>query len=253
MTVRLAFALVTAVEPDVLIIDEALAVGDQHFQKKCIERIDSFRRSGCTILFCSHSLYHVRQLCDVALWLDGGQQKAFGDTESVLSVYEAHVRAQDKATHATTEATATQHGNRPANAGDPASPARIVSVDVENLAEGQPPRLDSADLVITMVARAPAGEQPNFGVMLEQAHGAGITSAGTLNDGVIPTPLGDGLWQAQIRFTELPLHSGEYLVSVFLFDSQGLIVYEQWLHCASFRQIYALSTPGLVRLPHRWE
>lgn len=252
MTVRLAFALVTAVEPDVLIIDEALAVGDQHFQKKCIERIDSFRRSGCTILFCSHSLYHVRQLCDVALWLDGGQQKAFGDTESVLSVYEAHVRAQDKAAH-DMEPTAIQRNGLPPNSGDPSSPAHIVSVNVANLAEGHPPRLDSEDLVITMVARAPAGEQPNFGVMLEQAHGAGITSAGTLNDGIPPTPLGDGLWQAKIRFTELPLHSGEYLVSVFLFDSQGLIVYEQWMHCASFRQIYALSTPGLVRLPHRWE
>lgn len=257
MTVRLAFALVTAVEPDVLIIDEALAVGDQHFQKKCIERIDSFRRSGCTILFCSHSLYHVRQLCDVALWLDGGQQKAYGDTESVLSVYEAHVRAQDKATHDAAAATAQGGGEAGraalASPDDATGPARIVSVEVENLAEGQPPRLDSEDLVITLVARVPAGEQPNFGVMLEQAHGAGITSAGTLNDGVPPTPLGNGLWQARIRFTALPLHSGEYLVSAFLFDSQGLIVYEQWLHCASFRQIYALSTPGLVRLPHRWE
>ncbi len=73
MVVRLAFALVTAVEPDLLIIDEALAVGDQRFQKKCIERIEAFRRNGCTILFCSHSPYHVRHLCDVALWLDGGQ------------------------------------------------------------------------------------------------------------------------------------------------------------------------------------
>ena len=53
MVVRLAFALVTAVEPDVLIVDEALAVGDQHFQKKCIERIEVFRNNGCTILFCS--------------------------------------------------------------------------------------------------------------------------------------------------------------------------------------------------------
>ena len=68
MAVRLAFAMVTAVQPDVLIIDEALAVGDQHFQKKCIERIMPFRRSGCTILFCSHSPYHIRHLCDRALW-----------------------------------------------------------------------------------------------------------------------------------------------------------------------------------------
>ena len=69
MVVRLAFALVTAVQPEVLIIDEALAVGDQHFQKKCVQRIEAFRRNGCTVLFCSHSLYHVRQLCDQALWL----------------------------------------------------------------------------------------------------------------------------------------------------------------------------------------
>ena len=97
MSVRLAFALVTAVEPDVLVIDEALAVGDQHFQKKCVERITEFRNKGCTILFCSHSQYHIRQLCNVALWLDGGCVKAMGSTDAVLSSYEAHVRAQDQA------------------------------------------------------------------------------------------------------------------------------------------------------------
>ena len=89
MTVRLAFALVTAVQPDVLIIDEALAVGDQQFQKKCVERIDQFRANGCTILFCSHSLYHVRHLCDVALWLDQGSVRALGPTEEALAAYEA--------------------------------------------------------------------------------------------------------------------------------------------------------------------
>ncbi len=92
MVVRLAFALVTALEPDLLIIDEALAVGDQHFQKKCIERIQSFRDHGCTILFCSHSPYHVRHLCDVALWLDHGRMMEFGSTEAVLGAYEKHSR-----------------------------------------------------------------------------------------------------------------------------------------------------------------
>ena len=92
MAVRLAFALVTAVQPDVLIIDEALAVGDQHFQKKCIERIMAFRSNGCTILFCSHSPYHIRHLCDVALWLDGGQVAQFGATEPVLAAYDQHTR-----------------------------------------------------------------------------------------------------------------------------------------------------------------
>ena len=70
-------------------------MGDQHFQKKCIERIQSFREAGCAILFCSHSMYHIRQLCDVAMWLDKGQVMAFGETEGVVSAYEAHSRAQD--------------------------------------------------------------------------------------------------------------------------------------------------------------
>lgn len=93
MAVRLAFALVTAVQPDVLIIDEALAVGDQHFQKKCIERIMAFRSNGCTILFSlAQPLTTFAILCDVALWLKGGQVAQFGATEPVLAAYDQHTR-----------------------------------------------------------------------------------------------------------------------------------------------------------------
>ena len=95
MAVRLAFALVTAVQPDVLIIDEALAVGDQHFQKKCVERITAFRNSGCTILFCSHSPYHIRHLCDRALWLKAGEIAQFGGTEEVLAAYDVYTRQRE--------------------------------------------------------------------------------------------------------------------------------------------------------------
>ena len=267
MTVRLAFALVTAVEPDLLIIDEALAVGDQHFQKKCVERIEAFRQRGCTILFCSHSLYHVRQLCDVVLWLDKGQQRAFGDTESVLASYEAFVRAQETASDASgTPATGTAALPAGAPASSPAhraplpGQAGIVAVelgegpeDLDASTPGLPPLLRSRDLVITVTARGLGEEMPHIGLMLEQAHGAGITTAGTLQDGTEPTPLGNGLWRARLRFTDLPLHSGEYVVSAFLFDRQGLVVYEQWLHCAPFRHVDPHSTPGLLRLPHRWE
>ena len=257
MAVRLAFALVTAIEPDVLILDEALAVGDQHFQKKCVERIDVFRRNGCTILFCSHSLYHVRQLCDVALWLDAGRQRAFGDTEGVLASYEAYVRAQDPAGGSADAAAAVLDtpAHAPRTAGQPLpGQAGIVSVQVEALDGTTPvPLLQSPDLVVTVVAQAPAGECPSIGIMLEQAHGVGITSLTTHNDGVQPQPLGNGLWQARLRCPDLPLHTGEYVLSVYLFDSQGLVVYEEWMRCALFKHRHPLSMPGLVRLPHHWE
>ena len=252
MVVRLAFALVTAVEPDLLIIDEALAVGDQHFQKKCVERIEQFRRNGCTILFCSHSLYHVRQLCDAALWLDKGAQRAFGDTEDVLAAYEAFVRSQD----GEPDVPAVASPSPSTQASPPPGQASIVSAQVAHLAQvddSTVPVLQSPDLELTVTVQAPPGECPCIGMMLEQAHGVGVTSTSTQKAGVTPRHLGDGRWQARLRFPALPLHTGEYVISVYLFDSHGLVVYEQWMRCVHFRHVFAQSVPGLVRLPHVWD
>jgi lipopolysaccharide transport system ATP-binding protein len=257
MVVRLAFALVTAVEPDVLIVDEALAVGDQHFQKKCVERIEAFRGNGCTILFCSHSLYHVRQLCDAAIWLDGGTQRAWGPTERVLAAYESHVREQnlqgDVGLPAGKPVDGTQ-GASTAQSGELGSERRgaIVSVNVSGLGAGQPPLLSGPDLRVEIVARLADGEVPHMGLMLEQAHGVGITVAATHADRTLPVRGADGLWRGTVTFPDLPLHSGEYVLSAYLADSQGLVIYDEWHHCTHFSWEYPSLVPGLVQLPHRW-
>lgn len=258
MTVRLAFALVTAVEPDLLIIDEALAVGDQHFQKKCVERIEAFRRNGCTILFCSHSLYHIRHLCDVTLWLDHGTVRGLGPTEEVLASYEAHVRqlalrqqAPAPAEDAATAAVAPAAAAADAAAGE----AALLSVAVDGLRPAggdELPLLPGPDLRVTLRARARMDEAPSFGVMLEQLHGVGITSVASHADGVAPRALAPGVWQMALSFPDFPLHSGEYVLSAYLFDAQGLVVYDQWMHCTAFKWTYPSVTPGLVRLPHHW-
>ncbi len=258
MVVRLAFALVTAVEPDVLIVDEALAVGDQHFQKKCVERIETFRENGCTILFCSHSLYHVRQLCDAALWLDGGKQRAWGPTERVLSGYESHVREQnqqgDVKRQATVDANCRDGAAQSASVPPLASERRgaIVSVNVPGLGSGQPPLLPGPDLQVEIVAQLAEGEQPHMGVMLEQSHGVGITVVATHADRTAPVRCADGLWRATVTFQNLPLHSGEYVLSAYLADSKGLVIYDEWHHCTLFAWEYPSLVPGLVQLPHRW-
>jgi len=260
MTVRLAFALVTAVEPDVLIVDEALAVGDQHFQKKCIERIERFKHNGCTILFCSHSLYHVRHLCDTTLWLNKGETQAIGPTEDVLAQYEQHVRQQEAAQNYTKGAL--RHGAATSDAlpldateGDVAQatgPAALVSVNVDHLDDQTPPLLTHKDLAITVTARGQGTECPSIGVMLEQANGVGITSVAMHAEKAKPQRLPNGLWRTTLVFTDLPLHSGEYLVSAYLFDASGMVVYEEWKDCARFKFLYPSLTPGLVRLPHHW-
>jgi lipopolysaccharide transport system ATP-binding protein len=247
MTVRLAFALVTAREPDVLIIDEALAVGDQHFQRKCVERIEAFRQNGSTILFCSHSLYHVRRLCDVSLWLDQGRVRALGDTETVLTGYESHVRILNaKADPLAPASVPDQHVPPPGEI------AKILQVNVSGLGEGSPPRLDSPDLEVTVTAYVPDGAQPHIAVMLERSDRICVTAVGTHGDNRIPTSMGDGLWQATVTFPGLPLYSGEYIISAYLFDELGTLVYEQWLDCQRFMVVYPTLEVGLVRLRHEW-
>ncbi len=271
MAVRLAFALVTAVQPDVLIIDEALAVGDQHFQKKCVDRIMAFRDAGCTILFCSHSPYHIRHLCDVALWLKDGCVEQFGPTEPVLAAYDLHTRLRDGASQgdaphvagALPPADLVARGpaavegpdrNRVAAGG--AGSACIVSVDVQDLAEPEgdrPGTLQSKDLVVSIVVRGRGDERPNIGFMIEQSRGVGITSLGTHEEGAEPVRLEDGSWRSILTFPELPLHTGDYVISVYLFDETGLVVYDEWFQFLHFHFSFPKPMPGLVRLPHRWE
>jgi ABC-2 type transport system ATP-binding protein len=92
MVIRLGFAVATAIDPDILLLDEILAVGDAGFQKKSLEVIHHFRRSGVTILFVSHNLAQIRALCDKVLWLDGGAVRAWGEAPAVLEHYEASLR-----------------------------------------------------------------------------------------------------------------------------------------------------------------
>ncbi|MBN9404118.1 MAG: ABC transporter ATP-binding protein [Burkholderiales bacterium] len=252
MVVRLAFALVTAVEPDLLIIDEALAVGDQRFQKKCIERIQAFRANGCTILFCSHSPYHVRQLCDVALWLEHGRVMELGPTEAVIGAYEMHTRLLAGPGNRAAPAVAVKDST-PAPALAQAA-ATILSVEIADLDETvDPPLLQTSDLVVTITVRGRDDERPNIGFMIEQSQGVGITSLATHEDGAAPTQVAPGVWQSVLIFPELGLHSGQYVISAFLFDASGLVVYEQWFQFRHFRFVRPTLMPGLVRLPHRWE
>ena len=88
MYVRLAFSIATMVRPDILVIDEALSVGDMAFQRKCVERMNQFRAEQKTMVFCSHSMFHIQELCDTAIWIDKGKIREMGDSDKVVGHYE---------------------------------------------------------------------------------------------------------------------------------------------------------------------
>lgn len=90
MMMRLAFSVAVNVDPDILVIDEALAVGDQEFHAKCFERMLAFRKAGKTMLVVSHGVDTLRHMCDRAIWLDQGRIAAQGGLEEVIRAYQAH-------------------------------------------------------------------------------------------------------------------------------------------------------------------
>ena len=87
MVVRLGFAIASDVDPDILIIDEVLAVGDEAYQQKCLARMERFRAKGTTILFVSHSLESIRSICDRAIWIDEGRVRWSGPVDEVARAY----------------------------------------------------------------------------------------------------------------------------------------------------------------------
>ena len=90
MMMRLAFSVATIVEPEILIVDEILAVGDASFQQKSRARMLELMLGGTTVLFVSHSMSQIREMCDRVLWLDQGRVKMLGDTQTVCDAYEAN-------------------------------------------------------------------------------------------------------------------------------------------------------------------
>lgn len=92
MLAKLGFSVITQVDPDILIIDEVLAVGDLGFQQKCIEIINQFKQQGVTILFVSHNITEIAKICDRVIWIENHHLREIGDAKEVLESYQESMR-----------------------------------------------------------------------------------------------------------------------------------------------------------------
>src|SRR5687768_2899976 len=122
MYMRLGFAVAIHVEPDVLLVDEVLAVGDEGFTHKCLDKFSEFRRRGKTVLLVTHSLGLVENLCDDAVWLEGGRVQGHGDPKRVVGAYLTAVEEGEQELMAATTAKAVEEAEaeQPAETGAPA-------------------------------------------------------------------------------------------------------------------------------------
>jgi lipopolysaccharide transport system ATP-binding protein len=232
MLLRLAFAVQVQVEPDVLIVDEALAVGDALFQKRCFERIDHLRSNGTTLLFVSHDQEAVRSLTTRAMLLDGGKVRANGSPGEVLLEYRRHLHVEETRYYSalidahtksvSVEAPRSEQSATVSGRFDFGEGGAIVE-DVEVLgADGARKTLfyPREPVVLHMKCRALQDVgQLNVGLRIRNKEGFKIYSWGTLNQDM-RTPVGERWWDRQ--FT-----AGESFCVDFMFDcTLGVNLYE---------------------------
>jgi ABC-type polysaccharide/polyol phosphate transport system ATPase subunit len=139
MYMRLGFAVAIHVDPDVLLVDEVLAVGDEGFTHKCLDKFGEFKRRGKTVLLVTHSLGLVERFCDEAVWLDGGRTRAQGDPMRVIGAYVTDVERQEEQFLAATDAKAKHEANVAAAPPTPVGPqdAGEAAVDMSRAGEGR--------------------------------------------------------------------------------------------------------------------
>ncbi|HVR71048.1 MAG TPA: ABC transporter ATP-binding protein [Vicinamibacteria bacterium] len=267
MYMRLGFAVAIHVDPDVLLIDEVLAVGDEAFTRKCLDKVGEFRRRGKTIVLVTHSLGLVEKMCDDALWLRHGRVADRGDPKRVVDAYLTYVAGGE-------EALLTREHGQPAAAPaaaesmTPAAPdeapgyrqgrwgSREVEITGVRLLDdhGQERHVyvpgETLSIVLDVRSAGPV-EDFVFGVGVFTADGVSAYGTNTHLEDFVPTRLA-GKGEVRLVFQDLRLVEGTYLLDVAAHRRDGT-PYDYHRGLYSFRVKSRIKDVGVYRPPHRWE
>ncbi len=244
MYMRLAFSVAVNVNPDILVIDEALAVGDGHFQKKCIEKIREFQQEGKTILFCSHALYYISSICRRALWLDQGRVMSYGPSLDVVHDYETFLLERDRERPATSP-----------HAEETGTPVRLHEIAVYDAAGLPRDRFTRGEDV--HVRLRIESDQPNQPVHVlvgihREADDLQCFAVGTHADGLSPLS-GRTEYEVTVRLLDLPLLRGEYSVIAYVGDEHAITVFDRRDVRPAFSMTGERFEVGMISVDHRWE
>jgi len=246
MTMRLGFALVTSVNPDILIVDEALAVGDRQFQQKCIKRMKAIKESGTSILFCSHSMHHITQFCERAMWLEHGKVKALGDAKSVVERYVA-----SSAPEQTGVADKREKSYAPDKA--PARTERCSVRDVTSLAPGSS-LLRGEKLKVRIDFTIHEPDDYVFGVAIDRENtGQRLVAETSVECGYPPVALEADDYQVVFSIDTESFREGNYLIKAGLLDKSLLKIEDYRILEIQIRDRDDIRSPSLIRVPVNWD
>lgn len=233
MYMRLAFAVAAHLEPEILIVDEVLAVGDAEFQKKCLGKMDEVAKGGRTVLFVSHNLGMVRHLCNTGVYLRQGSLELIGTIGQVIDKYQDNKDARIL--------TTTSH-NKPF----------IESIEVESNVPGT--------LKIAVGFRSPFPFVPLIGIIVSTREGQPLFSTNQVTHPISTPqkPLTSGVASVVIR--DIHLHSATYSITLWLTDMQGTVFQHlpdvklfDYVSESPLPNGYSISTVGAVQVDAEWQ
>jgi ABC-type multidrug transport system ATPase subunit len=249
MYTRLAFAVAVHVNPDILLVDEVLAVGDKAFQEKSLGRAHEMQSEDRTVVFVSHNLYAVQALCQRGVFLNQGRVEYVGPINQAMQRYEAHLLKSGQRTKTT---TAPRSGREWHSSGVRIDEVRVCDaqgVRREEFALGQPFAVQVAYQAERRV------ERPIVGVGIKRADGVLVAAASTRFDGY-DLPAIEDHGRLQVLFDPAMLGPGIYTINAQIYDSSHSYPYTSWEQAASFRirstENGLIDSEGIYHLPHRW-
>ncbi len=251
MYARLAFAIAVHVEPEIMLIDEALSVGDQSFQAKCMSRIYDIRRRGTTVVLVSHDLATVQSMCDRVVWLDKGRVQIIGSATDAVMAYLNHM-----AQHVEFDDAAIEHAVSSASARWGSGRVQITSVEICD-AHGSPVKtfVTGAPMEVRLHYHASAPvEDPVFGIGIHHQSGIHVAGPNTAFAGLhLSRVHGDGV--VRYRIPALPLLAGTYHLSTAVVNRDDTETFDYHDRAYPFHVYVGASREryGLVTLRGAWE
>lgn len=241
MYVRLGFAVAAHVEPEILLIDEVLAVGDESFQRKCAERIEEFRREGRTIVFVSHGLNLVEQLCESVAWIDHGELKQVGPAGVVISAYQGlshqaqRVQGEQGERWGSGEITITKVVLRDGDGNETALLKTLEAARIEIDVESQSPVQDFL-----------------VGLRVDSLNGHHIWGSNSRRSGKALGLL-NGRATVTVDFPSMPLLEGVYDLTISVTDQTEMHPYDHWEKRIRFEvRQHRVFDVGEVYIESRW-
>ncbi|HUO76568.1 MAG TPA: ABC transporter ATP-binding protein [Thermodesulfovibrionales bacterium] len=244
MYLRLAFSLAVHVDADIVLIDEALAVGDGAFEKKCIDRIWDLKKNGITMLYCSHSLYTVANFCDRAVWLKAGSVQGIGGTKEVISRYEDYLREKELVEKTERPVAASIDGEK--------KMARVENLRL--FADGYQVETSvqhSSDIEVVVDFEIFEDVKVHVGFAIDRNDGLCCYADSTQRQGLTPLH-GPGRGSLSILFRKLPLLGGAYKFVIFLLDETGICLFDR-KESTILKVKTAEKEWGVCYMDHEWK